>query len=122
MAAGEKVTLTITDGGGSYPATAYKVYRTAVGGAVATAQYVTTVKRGGATTTWTDYNWLIPNTSTAMLVQNNLQNYSVRQLAPMLKIPLATVAASIRWMQLLYLTFILYTPKKNVLFINVKDS
>jgi hypothetical protein len=40
----------------------------------------------------------------------------------MMKIPLATIAASIRWMQLLYLTMILYTPKKNVLYINVKDS
>jgi hypothetical protein len=32
------------------------------------------------------------------------------------------VAASIRWMQLLYLTLILYTPKKNLMFINVRDA
>ena len=71
---------------------------------------------------YTDRNWLIPATSQAFMVQNNMQNYAVRQLAPMMKIPLATIAASIRWMQLLYLTYILYTPRKNVLYINVADS
>lgn len=122
MAAGQAVVITITDGGGTYPATAYKIYRTKVGGATGTGMLVTTVAKAGATTPWTDYNWMIPGTSRAYLVQNNLQNFSVRQLAPMMKIPLATIAASIRWMQLIYLTMILYTPKKNVLYINVKDS
>lgn len=121
-AAGEAAVVTITDGGGSYPATAYKIYRSDKGGLVGTAKYVTTVARAGGTTPWTDYNWLLPACSTAFMVQQNLQNFSVRQLAPMMKIPLATVAASIRWMQLLYLTMIVYTPKKNVLYINVADS
>ena len=122
-AAGQRAVLTITDGGGTNGATAYKVYRVKLPGqAAALAQYMTTVPRTGGTTTFTDYNWLIPGTSSAFLVQNNLQNYSVRQLAPMMKIPLATIAASIRWMQLLYLTMILYTPRKNVLYVNVADS
>lgn len=122
LASGQSVVLTITDGGGANAATAYKVYRGKPGGANSTAQIMTSVPRVGGGATFTDYNWLIPGTSNSFMVQNNLQNYSVRQLAPMMKIPLATIAASIRWMQLLYLTFILYTPKKNVLFINVKDS
>lgn len=123
LAAGESVVITITDGGGANVATAYKIYRTPkAGGASASMQYMTTVPKAGATTPFTDRNWWVPGTSQAYMVQNNLQNYSVRQLAPMMKIPLATVAASIRWMQLLYLTMILYTPKKNILYINVKDS
>lgn len=123
LAAGESVVMTITDGGGTNGATAYKIYRTQLAGqAAALAQYETTVAKAGATTPWTERNWWIPGTSMAPLIQNNLQNYSVRQLAPMMKIPLATIAASIRWMQLIYLTMILYTPKKNVLFINVRDS
>lgn len=120
-AAGEKALLTITAGTGTYAATAYKIYRTRKNGASGSEEYVTTVP-AIATTLWTDYNWFLPGCSTSLMLQNNLQNYSVRQLAPMLKIPLATVAASIRWMQLLYLTLVLYTPKKNVMFINVADS
>jgi len=123
LAAGQAVAITITDGGGANPATAYKVYRTVNGGdAAATAKIMTTVARSGGGATFTDHNWWIPATSMSFMVQNNLQNYSVRQLAPMMKIPLATVAASIRWMQLLYLTYLLYTPRKNVLYINVADS
>lgn len=122
-AAGDAATLTITDGGGTYPATAYRVYRVPKAGqAAALAQMMTTVARSGGGATFVDRNWFIPGTSRAYMVQNNLQNFSVRQLAPMMKIPLATIAASIRWMQLIYLTMILYTPKKNVVYINVRDS
>jgi len=123
VANGSSSLLTITDGGGTYPATAYKIYRSIDGGAAATSLYLTMIARPGAgPITYTDRNWFLPKCSNGLLVQNNIQNFSVRQLAPMLKIPLATVAASIRWMQLLYLVLVLYTPRKNVLFINVKDS
>ena len=113
---------TITDTGGTYPATCYKIYRTLKNGATTTEQYLTTIPKPGGAIVFTDRNWFLPGCSASLMLQNNLQNYSVRQLAPMLKIPLATIAASIRWMQLLYLTLILYTPKKNILFLNVADS
>lgn len=126
-AAGEKVTLTITKNvgdSGDKLATYFKVYRSAKGAANANAaMYTTSVKDSGAATTLVvDRNWFIPGTSIAPLFQMNLQNLTWRQLAPMLKIPLATVAASIRWMQLIYGTPIIYTPKKNILFLNVADS
>jgi hypothetical protein len=44
---------------------------------------------------------------------------SVKQLAPMIKIPLATIDSSIRWMQLLYIVAVLYSPQKNVVFKNI---
>lgn len=123
IAVGNGNTLTITDGGGAYAATAYRIYRSVLGATnAAAAMYVTTVARTGATTTYVDRNWFIPGTSRAYLLQQNVQNLSFRQLAPMLKIPLATVAASIRWMQLLYGTPIVYTPKKNIIFLNVRDA
>jgi hypothetical protein len=56
------------------------------------------------------------------MVQMDLQNLAFKQLAPMLKIPLATLAASIRWMQLLYGTPIVYSPRKNIIFRNLKDQ
>jgi hypothetical protein len=126
VAAGDSVTLTIVDGGGANPAVGYRVYRTADSAAASTAQLL--ASSGGAfpkpaagPITYTDLNYWLPGCGSAFLVQRNLQNFSVRQLAPMLKIPLATVAPSIRWMQLLYWTEIVYSPKKNVLYINVKD-
>jgi hypothetical protein len=69
-----------------------------------------------------DLNLFLPGCSRAYLFQMNLQSMSFRQLAPMLKIPLATLAASIRWMQLLYGTPILYAARKNVIFANVADD
>lgn len=124
VAATDSVTLTITDGGGADPATGYFIYRTAPGAAVGTAQFMAAVPRIGAaaTTLYVDLNLNLPGTSKAFMLQMNLQNLSIRQLAPMIKIPLATLAASVRWMQLLYLTPIVYSPRRNVVFINVLDD
>jgi len=126
IAAGEKCTLTITDGGGSYPATGYKIYRSAKDGTAATCLIqIPGFPRDSVTpvdTNYVDFNFWLPGTSNAFMFQENLQNFSFRQLAPMMKIPLATIAASIRWMQLLYGTPIVYSPKKNKIFINVLDG
>jgi hypothetical protein len=123
---GDKVTLTITDGGGANAATGYKIYRTGPDGAAATALIlVSGIPRDTATPADTDFidrNFYLPGCSRAYMLQENLQYFSFRQLAPMLKIPLATIAASIRWMQLLYGTPIVYAPKKSLLYINVKDD
>lgn len=122
----EAVLLTVADGGGANPATAYRIYRTVDGSTdITTAQLVTIVAATsgpGTGALYTDRDWWVPGAGMSCLIQRNLQNISIRQLAPMLKIPLATVAASIRWMQLLYWTLILYSPLKNVLFINVGES
>jgi len=69
--------------------------------------------------TLNDFNANLPFCSSAFMFQQNLENMSLKQLAPMLKIPLATVDSSIRWMQLLYCVPVLYTPGKNILFKNV---
>jgi len=126
VAAADKVTLTITDGGGSDAATAYKIYRSSKGGLITTAiLMVPGYPRDTVTpadTVFVDYNFYLPGTSKAYMVQNNLQFHSFRQLAPMLKLPLATIAASIRWMQLLYGVPIVYSGKKSRIFLNVKDD
>jgi len=121
---GDAVTLTITDGGGGDTATGYRVYRSKNGGAVGTEQFVLDIPRptGAATTAFVDVNQFLPGTSRAYLLQMNLQSLSFRQLAPMMKIPLATLAASIRWMQLIYGTPIVYAPRKNLILINVADD
>ena len=124
VAAGDAVTLTITDGGGADPATGYRVYRSKVNGLVGTEEVIAEIPRPvfAATTDFVDLNQSLPGTSTAFLLQMDLQSLSFRQLAPMLKIPLATLAASIRWMQLLYGTPIVYAGDKNFVFLNVADT
>lgn len=122
VVAGDGVALTITDGGGSDPATGYSIYRSVAGGAAGTEEHVIDIPRDGATTVWTDINQYLPGTSRSYMLQMSLQSMSFRQLAPMMKIPLATLAASIRWMQLIYGTPIVYAPQKNGIFLNVKDD
>ena len=122
VAAGDKVTFTVSITDGTYPATYIRVYRSPVGGAVGTAIYCSSFPRtAGGTTTIVDRNFWIQGCSSAYMIQNNLQFHSLRQLAPLMKIPLATVAASIRWMMLLYCVPVVYAPLKSTCYINIRD-
>jgi hypothetical protein len=80
---------------------------------------MTTVARAGATTQVIDRNADLPGTSKAFLVQQNLEFFSFKQLAPFSKIPLATIDTSVRWMQLLYGAPTVYAPGKAVIYKNV---
>jgi hypothetical protein len=114
---GGSVLLTITDGGGTDAATAYKLYRTATDGTTTT--FIVNIARDAATTTHNDVNDDLPACSRALMLDMTDQSLTFRQLSPMVRMPLATIAPSIRWMQLIYGTPIVYQPLKNVLFKNV---
>jgi hypothetical protein len=117
VAAGDKVTFGLGDG--AVLATAYEIYRTAKNGLVGTAKLMFTTARTGATTTINDFNSDLPGMSTAFLIQQNIEFFAFKQLAPFVKIPLATIDTSIRWMQLLYGALTVYAPGKAVLLKNV---
>lgn len=125
LTAGQSVALTITDGGGTYGATGYRIYRSEKGGATGTDLLQHTVGRAQisnvyqATTVFTDDNMYIPGKYSLYMLDLSPQAMSFKQLSPLIKIPLATIAASIRWMQLLYGTPIVYAPKRHVIFRNV---
>lgn len=125
-AAGDTITLTITNNADSSdPTTGYNIYRIAsVPGAANTEVFMVQVPRiaGAATTLFVDVNRFLPNTSHAYLKQMNLQGLSFRQLAPMMKIPLATIALSIRWAMLLYGMPIIYATRKFIIYDNVGDE
>jgi hypothetical protein len=125
-AAGDDILITITNNADSSDVTTgYNIYRCpVVGGVAGTEQFMVQVPRvaGAATTAFTDTNRFLPNTSHAYLKQMNLQGLSFRQLAPMMKIPLATIALSIRWAMLLYGMPIIYATRKFVIFDNVGDE
>lgn len=120
VAAGDKTTFGITPGG-STSVGWYEIYRTTVGGAAGTERLILRVPNaaGAGEQTIDDYNANLPGTTSAFLCQQNLESMSYKQLAPMVKIPLATIDSSIRWMQLIYGVPVLYTPGKNVVFKNI---
>jgi hypothetical protein len=114
------VTVTITDGAGAPTPRYYEVFRTEASGALGTERLIGRVRRDSSgTTTFVDANAELPGTTYAILFQMNLEAVSFKQLAPMVKIPLATVDTSIRWMQLVYGVPVLYTPGKILLMKNI---
>lgn len=124
VAAAGAISLSIADGAGTYPATAYKIYRTEKGGSITYAIGVITprLKTGGtydSPTVWQDLNAFLPRCFNGMLLDMSVQSLAFKQLSPMIKMPLAIIAPALRWMQLLYGTPIVYAPKKNVIFRNI---
>lgn len=106
VAAGEKVTLTITvSATGSE--TGYVIYRSRKNGTAAAddVRQCIRVARTGASTVWVDQNRDIPGTSKAYVLNlsTGANAVSWRQLLPMLKFPLyPTVSAVVPWAQLLF--------------------
>ena len=99
----------------------YEIYRTAKNGADGTERLIQRIvnSNGAGAQTITDTNANIPGTTSAFLFQQDLQSMSFKQLAPMVKIPLATISTSIRWAQVLYGVPVLYAPGKNLLIKNI---
>ena len=123
VGAGESVRFTITDAGtGTATAAAYySIHRKDPG--QSDHRFIQKLKVAApahaSTTLFTDDNLNLPATTKAFMFQQDLSNMSFKQLAPMVKIPLATIDSSIRWMQLLYGVPVLYTPRHNVMFKNI---
>jgi hypothetical protein len=124
VVAGDGVSFTILPGAGPLPSY-YQIYRTRAGGAASTARLIRRVSNivGGAPSAaalaFVDLNQRLPGCTTGFLFQQDLENMAFKQLAPMIKIPLATVDPSIRWMQLIYGTPQVYTPGRNIIFRNI---
>lgn len=114
--------LTITNASSIATATEFfNIYKSKAGGSVKylVARIAAASQAGSGTTTWTDTGKAMAGTTTAFIGELTPQVIAVKQLAPLMKMDLATIAPSIRWMILCYLTFILYAPKKWVKLINV---
>lgn len=126
--AGGAIDLTFTDGGGVNKATAYRIYRTKVGGA-ATGEFfplfevslddLTRGYDGAAAFSIRDMNRFLPDTDQSMLTQFDNEVVEFAQLAPLMKMDLAVLSPAFRFMVLLYGTPFLYAPKKMVRFVNI---
>jgi len=106
VAAGKKVTLTITASAGGQE-TGYAIYRSRQNGTNAPSDFrlVTRVPKAGGTTVYTDLNRDIPGTTKAYVLNLSPSDHAInwRQLLPMMKFPLyPTNAAVIPWAQLMF--------------------
>ena len=104
---------------GAVAPTYYEIFRTEAGKASATARLIARIPRAGATTPWIDLNRFLPGTTRSYMLTQDPSVMKCLQLLPMTKIPLATVDASVRWMQLIYLALQIQKPFQNGMFINV---
>jgi hypothetical protein len=120
VGAAEKTTWGMTPGGAT-SVDYYRVYRTKVGGATGTERLILKVKNtaGAGEQVINDYNDYLPYCTSAFLFQQNQESMAFKQLAPMVRIPLATVDTAVRWAQVVYGVPVMYTPGKNLLFVNV---
>lgn len=106
VAAGQKVTLTITASAGGQE-TGYAIYRSRLNGTNAPNDFrlVTRVPKAGATTVYVDQNRDIPGTTRAYVLNMTPGDHAInwRQLLPMMKFPLyPTNSAVIPWAQLMF--------------------
>lgn len=122
---------------------AYRIYRTKVGATSASdALFIREIPRvsqnrsvSGAPsdvvivpgvgneefTRFIDRNNDLPGTSQALLVMRNSDVMAFKQLAPMMRVPLAVQGPSTRWMNLIFGTPVLYDTRKVVLVKNISD-
>lgn len=131
VATGDAVDLAFTAGGGANPATGFVIYRskknpvTALANTelypifeVSTAQ-LSSGFDGGAAGIIRDRNRFLAGCNQAMLLQSDDEVYSFKQLAPLMKMDLATLSPATRFMILMYGTPMLYAPKKMVRYVNI---
>jgi len=119
----KNVTITATNPASTaFPIEFMKVYRSEKDGTVLyeIAKLAVTSSAGGAVTVFTDKNSILPNTYSAFMGEMSPEVIAFKQLAPMMKMDLATLGPVIRWMVLMYGVPILYAPKKWMRYVNIK--
>ena len=126
--AGCAIDLKFAAGVGTNTATAFRIYRTKVGGSATGEFYplfevsvseLTAGYDGASAGVARDMNHFLPDCEQAMLVQFDNEVIEFAQLAPLMKMDLAVLSPAFRFMILLYGTPFLYAPKKMVRFVNI---
>ena len=126
--AGCAIDLKFSAGVGTNTATAFRIYRTKVGGSATGEFYplfevsvseLTAGYDGASAGVARDMNHFLPDCEQAMLVQFDNEVIEFAQLAPLMKMDLAVLSPAFRFMILLYGTPFLYAPKKMVRFVNI---
>lgn len=131
IASNGAVDLTFTPGVGTYGASGFIIYRSELnptGALSATTLYpILSVSAnelaagfdGGTAGVVREKNRTIPNTFTGILIENDIEIWAFKQLAPLMSMDVARLGTADRKMVLLYGTPQLYMPKKMVLYKNI---
>lgn len=77
---------------------------------------------GGAAGIVRDRNRVLPGTTSAIILDNDVDVWAIKQLAPIMKMMLARTSPSERFMILSYLTPVIYQPRKVARIINLGDT
>jgi hypothetical protein len=116
-------TLRFTPTTGSADAQFMNIYISEVGGTVSADSemyLVQTIPIGSTVTTALDYDGnRLPNTYTSFIGQMTPDVLTFRQLAPLVKMDLATIAPAYKWMILLYGVPVIFAPLKWTRVINI---
>lgn len=122
---GQSIDLKFTAGDAN--TVGYKIYRTKKNAtdkyyciATISAAQLAAGVNGAAAGSFRDKNTKIAGTEEAFLIDNSLDVWAFKQLAPLMKMDLAVLSPATRFMILLYGTPILYAPQKMVTFKNIK--
>lgn len=117
----DQIDLTITNAASPGNLEYFAIYRTRADGtdAFLIAKVAATDITGSGTNSFSDLNPIMAGFSKAYMLEMSPQVISFKQLAPLMKMDLATIAPSIRWMILLYGVLQLYAPKKAVRYTNI---
>jgi hypothetical protein len=96
----------------------FNVYLTEAGGEIGSEKFVGRFKNNGAG------NYILanakrPGLGEAFLLDTNAEVMKIKQLLPLSKINLAVVATAIEFMVVMYMTFMVFTPKFNGFMYNV---
>jgi hypothetical protein len=117
-AAGEKVTVTITQ---VQAAKYYNVYRSEDGGSAASAKFIGRAKDSGASTTvFTDLGNREPGSVTGALIEASTM--SLHQLAAYSRLKLALSDLSVPEAHYRFITLAVKQPRKNVIFENISGQ
>lgn len=131
VGAAQAVDLGFTAGAGTYAASGYVIYRSEKTPTTAFADTplypvleVSVAEKaagfdGAAAASVREKNRTIPNTFTGILIENDPEIWSFKQLAPLMSMDVARLGTADRKMILLYGTPQLYMPKKMVTYKNI---
>ncbi len=131
VASTEAVDVFFTAGAGTYGASGFIIYRSELNPTTALADTplypvlaVSVAEKaagfdGAAATTVREKNRTIPNTYTGILIENDIDVWAFKQLAPLMSMDVARLGTADRKMILLYGTPQLYMPKKMVIYKNI---
>jgi hypothetical protein len=84
------------------------------------AKFAVSTPLSGAETLYVDKCEVMANTYTAFMGEMSPDILGFKQLAPMMKMDLATLGPVVRWMILMYGVPVLYAPRKWMRFTNIK--